>query len=385
MENLTIETGIGRRIRELRKAKGLLQKQLAASAGMEVPQLWSIENDRNSPSIRTVARIASALSVTTADLLRESIPAGAETAASRRTATRLRTGLFDELPIMRPTERDGQLPDKDAARIAKAIVSAASAEAKQQTDVPTSLPLAFPVVLTEGGAEQLAHFLRAHLDIGSAIVRDVFALFENHGVRILEDAALTDSLPAVTFYSPRRKDFTVVLTKTLDDKPWRKEFVFLTEIGRIFVFASKQFETFTSSGRSRRFAHHFAATFLMPAAAVRTAVYSLRVKPGDWTYELLLRLKDRFRVSAEAFNIRLKELSLITGAKSAEFDKRIKEYYAQTNKAEPMPDKTLPRNRRGDLQALCSVMPLTPSPRQKARDASSSIRNAPRSKSGRRR
>ena len=108
MENLTIETGIGRRIRELRKAKGLLQKQLAASAGMEVPQLWSIENDRNSPSIRTVARIASALSVTTADLLRESIPAGAETAASRRTATRLRTGLFDELPIMRPTERDGQ-------------------------------------------------------------------------------------------------------------------------------------------------------------------------------------------------------------------------------------------------------------------------------------
>ncbi len=380
MENVDSETGIGRHIRELRKAKGLLQKQLAASAGMEVPQLWAIENDRNSPSIRTVARIASALSVTMADLLRESIPARTETATSKRTATSMHTDLFDELPIMRPAGRDAKLSKSDTARMAKAIVSAAAAEAKQQTDVPTSLPLAFPIALTEGGAEQLAHFLRAHLDIGSAIVRDVFALFENHGIRILEDAALTDTLPAATFYSPRRKDFTVVLTKTLDGKPWRKEFVFLTEIGRIFVFASKQFETFTSTDRSRRFSHHFAATFLMPAAAVRTAVYSLRVKPGDWTYELLLRLKDRFRVSAEAFNIRLKELSLITGAKSAEFDKRIKEYYAQTNKAEPMPDKSLPGNRRGDLQALSSVKPLTPSPRQKARDASSSIRNAPRSK-----
>ncbi len=352
MENRFGRIVIGRRVRELRKAKGLLQKQLAASAGMEVPQLWAIENDRNSPSIRTVARIASALSVSTADLLREPLPNGPEATASRRTAPYLRTGLFDELPIMRPTGRDAKLPKRDAARMAKAIASAAEAEAKKQTDVPTSLPLAFPVVLNEGGADQLAHFLRAHLDIGSAIVRDVFALFENHGMRILEDAALTEKLPAVTFYSARRKDFTVVLTKTLNDRPWRKEFVFLTEIGRIFVFASKQFETFTSTDRSRRFAHHFAATFLMPAAAVRTAVYSLRVKPGDWTFELLLRLKDRFRVSAQAFNIRLKELGLITGAKHEEFQQRIADYYALSGHGEPMPDGSLPENRLGDLAAI---------------------------------
>ncbi len=90
----------------------------------------------------------------------------------------------------------------------------------------------------------------------------------------------------------------------------------------------------------------------MPASAVRTAVYSLRIKPSDWTYELLLRLKDRFGVSAQLFNIRLKELSLITQAKCAEFDAVIKAHYKATGYGEPMSDKEALPNRLGDLQAL---------------------------------
>ena len=90
----------------------------------------------------------------------------------------------------------------------------------------------------------------------------------------------------------------------------------------------------------------------MPASAVRTAVYSLRIKPDDWTFELLLRLKDRFGVSAESFNIRLKELSLISLAKCAEFDKRIKNYYKEHDFDEPEPDGDLPENRLGDLASL---------------------------------
>ena len=90
----------------------------------------------------------------------------------------------------------------------------------------------------------------------------------------------------------------------------------------------------------------------MPASAVRTAVYSLRVKPDDWTFELLLRLKDRFGVSAQLFNIRLKELSLITQAKCAEFDATIKAHYKVTGYGEPMSDEDAPPNRLGDLLAL---------------------------------
>ena len=344
--------GIGGLIRAWRKSRGLLQKQLAASAGMEVAQLWAVENDRNSPSFRTLSRIATALNISPAELLSPpSRDMGAPAIMRERNST-VHLDAYEAVPIMRPAGKEKRLAKRDRQHMEKSILNAAKVEAARQADIPTSLPFSFPIVLNEGGAEQLAHFLRAHLDVGSAIIRNVFTLFECHGIRVLFDDRLTERNPAVTFYSRRRRDYTIFLTTAFDGKPFHKEFLFLTEIGRAFVFASKKFETFTETDKSRRFAHHFAATFLMPASAVRMAVYSLRVKPGDWTFELLLRLKDRFGVSAESFNIRLWELGLISGAKHEAFARQIKEHYAQTGHEEPMPDNSAPKNRAGDLLAM---------------------------------
>ena len=349
-KNEEMGLAVGASIRRWRKSRGLLQKQLAVAAGMEVAQVWAIESDRNSPSLRTLSRIAAALGISTAELL--SPPQdGAAPAASHHAGGATRLDALDAVPVLRPADGDRRLPKRDAKRMAAAISAAAKAEAARQADIPTTLPLSFPVVVNEGGAEQLAHFLRAHLDVGSAIIRNVFTLFECHGIRVLADGRLTEKLPAVTFHSRRRRDYTVFLTTAFDDKPFRKEFLFLTEIGRAFLFASHGFEPVLNTAKSRRFAHHFAATFLMPASAVRTAVYSLRVKPGDWTYELLLRLKARFGVSAQSFNIRLKELGLITQAKHAEFDAAIRMHYANTGFSEPMPAADA-IGRLGDLVAL---------------------------------
>lgn len=126
----------------------------------------------------------------------------------------------------------------------------------------------------------------------------------------------------------------------------------LSEIGRMFLFSTHGFAPYKDSKRSSRFAHHFAATFLQPAAAVRNAVYSLRVEPDEWTYELLLRLKTRFGVSAQAFNIRLWELGLISGKLHKKFEKRIKAYYRNTGNDEPQQTGGMPANRLGDLIAL---------------------------------
>ena len=175
-------------------------------------------------------------------------------------------------------------------------------------------------------------------------------LFETHGVRIL-DVKLPEEIESVTFYNPVRRNFTIFLSQDLPRKPWRRDFTFLSEIGRTFLFADNHFTPYRESKRSRRFAHHFAATFLQPELAVRAAVYSLRVQPNDWTYELLLRLKSRFGVSAETFNIRLKELGLISHKKHIEFAKAIKDYYTENNHAEPQPSN-LPPNRMGDLLAI---------------------------------
>ena len=343
---------IGKAIRSWRKSRGLLQKQLAYAARMEVAQLWAVENDRNSPSLRTLARIAAALNISTAELL---APPRDDTASLPEGERRAQTH-FDQheaIPILRPAEKGMGLKKRDTLRMEKAMADAAKAEAAQQADIPTTLPLSFPIVVNDGGAEQLAHLLRSYLDVGSAILRDVFILFECHGIRILTDEKLTKELAAVTFYSRMRRDYTVFLSKALDEFEHRKKFTFLTEIGRAFLFAAHHFEPVPSTYKNRRFARHFAATFLMPASAVRMAVYSLRVKPDDWTLELLLRLKARFGVSAESFNMRLKELALITQAKSAEFDKIIKAHYGGSKFLELEPEEPVEmQNRAGDLKSL---------------------------------
>ena len=137
-------------------------------------------------------------------------------------------------------------------------------------------------------------------------------------MRVL-DAKLPEKPSSTSFYDTKNKNFTVFIAEQFKQKPWRRDFLLLTEIGRAFLFTRHDHLPCHKTARSRRFAHHFAATFLQPESAVRNAVYNLNIKPDEWTYELLLRMKERFGVSTQFFAIRLKELALITRRKSDEF------------------------------------------------------------------
>lgn len=346
------EPNAGGCVRKWRKARGMIQKQLAAACGMSVAQLWSIETERNSPSVKTVARLASALGVTLAQLFDPPEKDVDTPRSGEHPKSTLKIAEADLVRILRPEGRAGDISKRDLKRLEADAAEAFRREYGRQTDIPTSLPLSFPITITEGGAEQLAHALRAHLDIGSAVLHNTLGLFETHGIRVLEMDALPAGTDAITYYSPKRRNYTVFLAGRLTDLPWRRDFAFLSEIGRAFIFASRGCEPFPDTAKSRRFAHHFAACFQQPEPAVRMAVYSLRVLPGDWTFELLLRLKDRFGVSAQSFNIRLKELSLISQAKHEAFKRRIAQYYAAHDNAEPPSNKDKPANRLGDLLAL---------------------------------
>lgn len=57
-----------RRIKELRSERGLSQIALARQAGIEPAVLCRIETGKASPNVRTLHRIADALSVDTAEL-----------------------------------------------------------------------------------------------------------------------------------------------------------------------------------------------------------------------------------------------------------------------------------------------------------------------------
>lgn len=65
---------VGRRIREERKARRLTQGQLASSAAIDTSHLSRIENNRTQIGLNALERIADALRLPVAELLRDIPP-----------------------------------------------------------------------------------------------------------------------------------------------------------------------------------------------------------------------------------------------------------------------------------------------------------------------
>ena len=73
----------------------------------------------------------------------------------------------------------------------------------------------------------------------------------------------------------------------------------------------------------------------MPETAVRATVSQLGIFADGWSWELLLRIKHRFGVSAQSFLYRLHELDLISDKSRDQLDARIKKFYDATESQEP--------------------------------------------------
>ncbi len=82
-------------------------------------------------------------------------------------------------------------------------------------------------------------------------------------------------------------------------------------------------------------ARRFAALFLMPGEAVLSSVWQVGVDEKGWTWGMMMRLKHRFVVSAEAFLYRLEELDLIAKPVRDDLKRAIYAYYASNRNTEP--------------------------------------------------
>lgn len=60
---------LGRRVKELRKKRGLTQEELAERASVDVKYLGNIERGRENPTVGTLEKLANALSVKTHQIL----------------------------------------------------------------------------------------------------------------------------------------------------------------------------------------------------------------------------------------------------------------------------------------------------------------------------
>ena len=63
-----IEEGFGKKVRELRLARGLSQEELAFKSGVHRTYLGGIERGERNPSLKNIAAIAEALGVSLSEL-----------------------------------------------------------------------------------------------------------------------------------------------------------------------------------------------------------------------------------------------------------------------------------------------------------------------------
>lgn len=64
----SLAAGFGRRIRELRKARGWSQEELAHRAGVHWTYLGGIERGERNPALENIGRLATALEITLPEL-----------------------------------------------------------------------------------------------------------------------------------------------------------------------------------------------------------------------------------------------------------------------------------------------------------------------------
>ncbi len=77
METAIIVT-LGKRIRELRLRTGLSQEKFAAKAGLDRTYYAGIERGERNPSVKQLAKIASAIGVPMRELFDEGVPGASD-------------------------------------------------------------------------------------------------------------------------------------------------------------------------------------------------------------------------------------------------------------------------------------------------------------------
>jgi Zn-dependent peptidase ImmA (M78 family)/transcriptional regulator with XRE-family HTH domain len=327
---------IGKNIRFFRQSRNWTLFELASRIGIHEGPLGRIERGLNLPSAAVIYQLSVVLNVSVDALFATQTGHGPVTPPNLSDACFV---TIDPEPVAPPPGLLNACRDimgafhllEDTCRVQK----------------HAHLPLSVPFTADYKGMEQLAARVRTYLGTGDAVVFDYFELFENFGLRIVLFAFVRGAthIDSISFYEPTFHNAFFFLNSRRN--PERQLFSLSCELGKIlisnqmrlgvtplFPCENKDPETHRAITPDRA-ARRFAATFLMPETAVRTTVGQLGISADGWSFDLLLRIKHRFGVSAQAFLYRLKELDLISDPAAERLDARIKAFYDSTGFKEP--------------------------------------------------
>ncbi len=325
---------IGKNIRFFRRSRNWTLIQLASKIGIQEGPLGRIERGLNLPSATVIFNLVNVLGVSADALF---APKNSQTQNFKVDNSCFVT--IDPHP---------ETPHKNLLATCHEIMTAFHAlEDICGVQKHVYLPLSIPFDSDYQGMEELASRIRNYMGIGDAVVFDYFEVFENFGLRIVLFPFIKNAkgLDGLSFYEPAFNNAFFFLNSKKN--PEKQLFSLSLELGKIFIFNQMRVRKdpiFNDSSIDRiqtrpinqnRAAKRFAATFLMPKNAVQTTVGQLGIKPSGWSWELLLRIKHRFGVSAESFLYRLKELDLISNGLCEKFQNQIKVFYNETGFLEP--------------------------------------------------
>lgn len=342
---------IGKNIRDLRRQRNWTMAELAAKIGMNPVPLGRIERGMNAPSASVIYRLAKTLGVSVDTLF-----------AEQEQDFRSHQHDSSSDPFLVLLDMPGEaLPPRIKAMAHDLMDAFWSLEDICDAQKYARIPLLIPFDPSEQGMETLSATVRRYTGIEHGVVFDYFELFENQGFRVIV-VPLPKALDSFSYYDPLYQNAFFFLNAR--ENPERQLFRLAYELGKVLIltYTANRGEPVFESGDPEaalqgkpftvhRAARRFAATFLMPASAVQNTVAQLGIQKKRWSYELLLRIKHRFGVSAEAFLYRLDELGLIDPALVEPLKEKIHQYYGKTDFGEPDFSRRLltPNGRLWDL------------------------------------
>ncbi len=352
---------LGKRIRLLRRSRHWTQAQLAEKVGIRTGPMNYLENGHHLPSLPVLCELADIFDVTVDQLLGKEPQAylvreppalyGQQVRQSEDVKWvgaqdyRAHHALLVRFDPVKEQLTDAQLKNLEAVIDAFLALEDICGVQKQ-----AQIPLQIRLPMREAGFERYVGQVRALLGVNEAVIFDYLELLENAGLRIVF-LPLGEKIKSLSCYDRANANaFIFVNSEGLSLE--RQLFRLSYELGRVYLYnGGMRGAMHIGSLDAEHAARRFAALFLMPAEAVLSSVRQVGVGPDEWTWDMLMRLKHRFGVSAETFLYRLEELELIAKAVRARLKTDIYAYYQAHANAEPDESRRIltPNGRLGDL------------------------------------
>jgi transcriptional regulator with XRE-family HTH domain/Zn-dependent peptidase ImmA (M78 family) len=359
---------IGERIRALRRVRHLTQAELARRIGIRAGPMNALEQGHHVPSGRVLYRLAEVLDASVDHLLgledrrRAASGGGAEAryVADAGVSHGLEGAPAWPVAVMAALNGDPVLDGAVRAMVEQVLGAFLALEDLCGAQKRAHIPLYVPFARQANGIEMWAQQVRQVLGVGQAVIFDYLELFENAGLRVVF-CPLPDRIPSVAFYDAKNANAFLLVQQVMNVE--RQLFELVKRLAAIYLHTRRVYGQLPANEAGAlddlHVARQFAAFFLMPTAAVRASVAQLGVEPEGWNYELLLRLKHRFGVSAQSFLMRLGELQLIEKGLAAGLRERIEAHYARTGYGEPDASRRVlsPNGRLGDLLLIAQRRP----------------------------